>query len=61
MRIRDEAPGEKEQLVERAFEIALARRPTASERGRMVQLAADHGLEQVCRVLLNSSEFVYMQ
>jgi hypothetical protein len=60
-RIRAEAPKDEKQQVEQAFEIALARPPSTAESQRMLQLAKTHGLEQVCRVLLNCSEFVFLQ
>ena len=46
--------------VTTVFELALGRMPTQAESDRMTALARDHGLEQVCRVLLNSSEFVFV-
>jgi mono/diheme cytochrome c family protein len=46
--------------VEHAFRLALSRGPTSTEKQQMVELATDHGLEQVCRVLYNTSEFVFL-
>ena len=59
-RIRKDVPNGTKQHVERAFEVALARPPSATERERMLELATTHGLQQVCRVLFNSSEFVFL-
>jgi hypothetical protein len=58
-RLRQEAgPGAGEQ-VELAYRLALARRPTAAEKHRMVEFTARHSLEQLARVVLNLNEFVY--
>jgi hypothetical protein len=46
--------------ITRAFEVAFSRPPSTAESERMCGLANAHGLEQVCRVLINSSEFVYL-
>jgi hypothetical protein len=47
--------------VARAYRLALGRAPTAEEASRTAGLARDHGLEQACWVLLNSSEFLYLK
>ena len=59
-RVRKESSDELRRCVDRVFEIALARHPIESEHEQMVELATAHGLEQVCRVVLNSSEFVFL-
>ena len=59
-RVRNESPDDLRQCVDLAFEVSLARRPSAIEGNRMVELAKAHGLEQVCRVILNSSEFLFL-
>ena len=46
--------------VERAFELALNRRPTKSEQSRFVTYAKQHGLPNACRLLLNTSEFMFI-
>ena len=45
-----------------AFQIALSRLPMDDEQTSMAELLAstDSGLESVCRVLLNSNEFVFV-
>ncbi len=48
------------QQIDRVFELALARPPSQDESDRMIKLAKNHGLEQACRVILNSSEFVFI-
>ena len=47
--------------IDWAWMIALSRLPTKDEKHLMSSLAEQHGLEQVCRVLLNSSEFLYLR
>jgi hypothetical protein len=56
-RLRDEAGDDLGDQVSRAFEFAYARLPTRQERARLVTLATDHGLEQVCRAIFNTAEF----
>lgn len=49
--------------IDRAFEIALTRRPNPEELRRFltyVNSENGHGLEGVCRILLNTNEFVYV-
>ncbi len=57
--------GSSEELVSSAFSLALSRAPAREESTRMVSLlesatSAREGLESVCRVLLNSNEFIYV-
>ena len=59
-RIGKETSDHPQRSIERAFEVALARTPSRGERNRLIQLAKTHGFEQVCRVILNSSEFVFI-
>lgn len=61
---RDVGPDRNEQ-VQRAFEIALGRLPSASEKKKMSYYLAslapgEDGMAGVCRVLLNSNEFIYV-
>ncbi|MBM3739647.1 MAG: DUF1553 domain-containing protein, partial [Acidobacteria bacterium] len=61
-RLRREAPGDASKQVDRAFELALARGPTASERDRaltFVQASSPTGLLDFCQALFNLNEFVY--
>ena len=59
-RVESEVEG-VESHVRRVFEIALARTPNEKESEVMIALARDHGLQQVCRVIFNSSEFLLIQ
>jgi hypothetical protein len=60
-RLREETGPDTGKQIDRAFWIALSRLPNQAERERLIELADKHGLEQVCRVMLNTSEFVYIQ
>jgi len=59
-RINKEADATTESPVQRAFQIALSRQPTPAEQQVMERLVAEQGLAQLCRVLMNTSEFVYI-
>ena len=43
-----------------AFLIALSRPPTANEQITMEELVKEQGLMQLCRILMNTSEFLYV-
>jgi hypothetical protein len=60
-RISELADGDVAAAIRNAFEIALTRAPTHDEEQALLQLARDHGLDQACRVILNTSEFVSLQ
>ena len=60
-RLRAEAGDQLSAQIVRAIELSYSRRPTQEELHRLVALAADHGLEQVCRAIFNTSEFIYIQ
>ena len=58
-RARAEASDPAGQL-ERAFRLALSRRPTSAEVGELGVYAAKNGLPQTCRILLNLNEFSFV-
>jgi hypothetical protein len=58
-RLRSEAADEAAQ-VRRAYALALAREPSAEEAAFAQRFAKEHGLAQLCLVLLNLNEFVYV-
>jgi hypothetical protein len=60
-RLRAEVGDDVVDQVARAFELAYARRPTPSEQTRLVTLATDHGLDQVCRAIFNTAEFTMIR
>ncbi|ADB18702.1 protein of unknown function DUF1549 [Pirellula staleyi DSM 6068] len=59
-RLEKEAPASVEQQVERAFLIAYGRAPSAAELAASVTFAKHNSLSLLCRVLLNSSGFLYV-
>lgn len=59
-RVRESAGQNSTRQTERAFELALARRPAREEQIWVEELPADERLFLLCRALLNSNEFVYM-
>ncbi len=46
--------------IDKAFRLALGRDPTADERNALLEYEKKHGLEQVCRVIFNMNEFVFV-
>ena len=46
--------------IEAAFQLALGRAATASERKELSAYAASHGLANACRIILNSNEFMFL-
>ena len=60
-RLQTEVPDDLDAQIDRAFLLAYSRNPTREERERLVDLAKNHGLTQVCRAIFNSSEFVFVQ
>ena len=60
-RLIREAPGGPAARVRRAYELAFARRATDAEVAFGQDFAAKHGLSQLCLVLLNTNEFVYLE
>ncbi len=49
---------ETEKQVSRVWRLVLGRYPTGDEKAKSLRLVEDHGLALLCRVLLNSNEFV---
>jgi Protein of unknown function (DUF1553)/Protein of unknown function (DUF1549) len=64
-RVQQQAGTSEEGQIELAFRLALCRSPTRDEVERMSQLidasTTSERLPALCRVLLNSSEFVYLK
>jgi hypothetical protein len=58
-RVSREAGEDRGAQVDRAFELALSREPRSEERERLVQSGL--ALDAICRVLLNSNEFLYVE
>jgi hypothetical protein len=59
-RLKREAPQGKQAQLRRAYDLCLSRQPTDAELALSQRLAAEHGLTQLCLVLLNTSEFCYI-
>jgi hypothetical protein len=58
-RLEHERPNLEAQIT-RAFELALSRAPTKSEQSRFADYAKKYGLPNACRVLFNTSEFLFV-
>ena len=55
--------GDRDELaeqVEQAFRLALGRGPTEPEREAARKTVDEHGLRTLCRVLFNTSEFLFL-
>jgi hypothetical protein len=53
-------PATMAEKVERAYYEAVGRKPTESERQQLAHFAEQHGLANLCRVLVNLNEFVFV-
>jgi hypothetical protein len=59
-RLRREAGDAAARQVRRAYALCYARDPDESELAALVPFATEHGPAELCRVLLNSNEFLYV-
>jgi hypothetical protein len=57
---RVEPAGDRRAQVARAFSLALAREPSAEELDGLDALAAEYGVADACRVILNMNEFIFV-
>jgi hypothetical protein len=60
-RLQREAGTDPARQIDRAFRIALARPPDASERQKAIEFVRQDGLAAFCHVLFNLNEFVSRQ
>jgi hypothetical protein len=60
-RVRNEVGGDAARQVSHAYRLALGRPPTPGETERATPLVREYGLEHLCWVLLNASEFLYLR
>ncbi len=60
-RIRGLSNSVFERQIDHAFRIAFSRLPNPEEHTFMAAVAQEHGLEQACRAIFNTSEFVFLQ
>jgi len=58
-RLQADAATEAER-IDRAYRLALGRPPSERERERAVAFLKDSSLQELCRALFNSNEFVYL-
>ena len=59
-RVERETPATARERVERAFLLALQRRPASAERVACEHFLAQRSLPELCRALLNLNEFIYV-
>ncbi len=59
-RVERDVSADPKTQVERAFGLALQRPPDASELGPCLQMRNDRSLTELCRVLMNVNEFIYL-
>ncbi len=52
---------ELDSAVDRAYQLSLGRPVTGEERGNATQFARENGLAELCWILFNSSEFLYVR
>lgn len=60
-RIEHEAGNEPEAQVQRAYQLCYARPPTQDESTACCRFIGQYSLPALCRVLLNTSELIYVQ
>ncbi len=60
-RVRREVGDMPVSQIRRAFRLAFQRGPTSLEEAGALTLVREHGLESLCRALLNANEFVYVE
>lgn len=60
-RVESESGADLRDQIAYALQLAFSRPPFAHELDTLAGMAAIHGLEPVCRALLNANEFVYLQ
>jgi len=59
-RVQKEVGDDVKAQIRRVYEIALSRPPTAEETADVEPIVRTHGLETLCRVVLNSNEFLFL-
>jgi hypothetical protein len=59
-RIGRDAGADPARQVRRAYQLAFAREPDSDELATVESFVAAHGLTELCRVLFNSNEFLYV-
>ena len=59
-RVKKEHPDSLTKQIDRIFLLALGRAPDATEKEASLEVAHQHGVHTVCRVLFNSNEFLFL-
>ena len=60
-RLQEELDSKREAQIRRVFQLCYSREPTTDELDDCRVLINEHGLRALCRVLLNTSELIYVQ
>ena len=60
-RLKRESGNNREAQTRRAYQLCYSRPATRDEVRACLQLVEDHGLAALCRVLLNTSEMIYVR
>lgn len=60
VRVSRDAGDDPLRQVERAFQLAIGRGPTAEERESLQAFVREQGLANLCRVLINLNEFAFV-
>ena len=60
-RLENEQPSGLEAQIKQAYRLMFLRTPTDDELAKCLAFAESHNLESLCRVLLNTSELIYVQ
>ncbi len=60
-RLRGEAGDESAAQVMRAYQLCYGRPPSGSQSAACCEFVEEHGLTALCRVLLNTSEMIYVE
>jgi hypothetical protein len=58
--VETSASGLEQQVADCVMRVWL-RKPSESERAGLTEFASRHGLAELCRVLLNSNEFLFVE
>jgi hypothetical protein len=56
----ERATRDRSEQIEKAFLLAYGRRATADEVHMLAEYAQKYGMANVCRLILNSNEFVFV-
>ncbi|QGJ72207.1 Planctomycete cytochrome C [Planctomycetales bacterium 10988] len=60
-RLQSETAGDLPDQIERAYQLCYSREPSAEERQACQEFVDQHGLPALCRVLLNTSELIFVR